>query len=224
MGYKVKEFVETERLIMHRHIFEDGALFRQMQRKHASSSALALASFIKKNKEVTDGIFGWWVDISSPYSAAYHIKVDNHLWRHKEQIQYYLYEKKTAKCIGIFCALIKENKADVLVWLTKEAQRNGYAVEGAKAFEKELFLTLELDAVQYRCYQHNPNKQRVGAFLKFLDYLAPQEKNKAIIWTKTKDQFLNKNGLIEKKIQTAVLPTVSLLQRMKMAFGFGRAD
>ena len=96
MGCNVKDFVETERLIMHRHIFEDGTLFQQMKKKRTASSPLALAAFIKNNKEVTDGIFGWWLDISSPYSAAFHIKEDEHLWRHKKQLQYYLYDKKTS--------------------------------------------------------------------------------------------------------------------------------
>ena len=224
MGYNVKDFVETERLIMHRHMFEDGTLFQQMKKKRTASSPLALAAFIKNNKEVTDGIFGWWLDISSPYSAAFHIKEDEHMWRHKKQLQYYLYDKKTANCIGIFCALIKDNKADVLVWLTKEAQRNGYAVEGAKAFEKELFLTLGLDAVQYRCYQHNPSKQRVGAFLKFLDYDSPKEDECVLIWIKDRTNFLSKNGLIGRKIQSASLATASFFKRIKMALGFGRAD
>ncbi|MBO7245027.1 MAG: GNAT family N-acetyltransferase [Alphaproteobacteria bacterium] len=220
----MKDFVETERLIMHRCIFEEGELFQHMQKKHPQSSATALAVFIKKNKEVTDGIFGWWSDISSPYSAMHHIKEDDHLWRHKKQIQYYLYNKKTEKCIGIFCALIKENKADILVWLTKDAQRNGYAVEGAKAFEKELFLTAGVDAIQYRCYRHNPNKQRVSAFLKFLDYPAPKEDDSVFIWIKEKTQFLQKNGLIEKKICTATLPIVPFLTRLKMTLGLGRFD
>lgn len=218
----MKDFVETERLIMHRHIFEDGALFRCMQKKHPVSSPMALATLIRRNKEVTDGIFGWWLDISSPYSAAYHIKEDNHLWRHKEQLQYYLYDKKNEKCIGIFCALINENKADVLVWLTKEAQRNGFAIEGAKAFEKELFLTLRVESIQYKCYRHNPNKQRVAAFLKFLDYGTAKEEKSAFVWEKQRRDFLQKQGIIEQKIQTSAFSYMPFFKKIRLAFSWGR--
>lgn len=220
----MKDFVETERLILSRFIFEDGSLFHQMQKKHPHSSSEALAYLIKNNKEVINGIFGWWADIASPYSAGYHIRMDEHLWRHKKQFQYYLYDKKTEKCIGVFCSLINENKADVLVWLSKEAQRNGFAVEAAKSFEKELFLTAGVDAIQYRCYRHNQNKQRVAAFLKILNYPSPIEGEKAFIWIKTKENFLSTVQTLEKKLITRQVTPNSFFAKMRLAFGWGRVN
>lgn len=218
----MKEFVETERLILSRFIFEDGSLFQQMQKRHPSSSPVALAGLIKKNKEVMQGIFGWWNDIASSYSAAHHIRTDEHLWRHKKQFQYYLYDKRTEKCIGVFCSLVNENKAEVLVWLSKEAQRNGFAVEAAKAFEKELFLTAQVDAVEYRCYRHNPNKQRVAAFLKILNYPAPVENKNAFVWVKTKENFLSTAQTSEKKLIIRQSTPLSFLTKMRQVFGLGR--
>lgn len=218
----MKNFVETERLVLHRFIFEDGTLFQQMQKKHPHSSALALAALIKKNKQIISGIFGWWSDISSPYSAGFHIKEDEKRWRHEQQFQYYLYDKKSEKCIGIFCALIENNQADVLVWLSDEGQRNGYAAEASKVFEKELFLTQGIDLIQYKCYQHNPNKQRVAAFLKVLNYTVPFEKGNAFVWQKSRREFLLQNGFKETKIQVANQKVISFFKRMKMALGLVR--
>ena len=151
------------------HIFENGTLFAQIKQKQQHSSAQALSDLLKKNQNVLTGIFGWWIDVASPYSAGIRIHEDSRAWRHKEQLQYYVYEKETQKCIGIFCAIIKKNEAYVLAWLAQNSRGKGYAREIAKAFDKELFETVNLDKVKYECFNLNPHKSKVCSECTFFD-------------------------------------------------------
>lgn len=191
----MNECVETDRLILHRHIFDDGMLYSQLNKKQQHSSPQALANLLKKNQNVIMHIFGWWIDVSSAYSAGMHISEDSKAWRHKEQLQYYIYEKETQKCIGIFCALIKNKEAYVLAWLSKDYQNKGYGKETAKALDKELFETLEIDKIKYECFTKNPNQKKVVSFLNAAQYQEEKSDKTSTLWVKTKEAYFSNFGV-----------------------------
>ncbi len=211
------ECVETKRLILHRHIFDDGTVLAQMNKKNCCSSPQALSLFLKHNQELISGIFGWWLDVASPYSAGWHIHDDARAWRHKEQLQYYIYEKETQKCVGIFCALIKNNEAYVLAWLSKEGQKKGYASEVALSFEKELFETLGVDKIKYECFNLNPYKKRVASFLIKMNYQEEITPNSSTLWIKTRDDYFKIMGVKPLLIKSKKIG-VSFFNRFKNIF------
>ncbi len=188
--------LETERLILHRHIFEDGALDCLFSKKKIKSSPRALAKLIKRNNVVFGGIIGWWIDVSSVYSAGHHLVQDEKAWRLKRHLQYYIYEKESQKCIGIFCALIDKNEAYVLFWLSLEGQHKGYSSEITKETDKELFLTLGIKKVKYECFSFNPYFSKVSSFLKANGYTVVKNDTKSTVWEKTNNRYYEENQIM----------------------------
>ena len=180
-------FIETERLFLHRHIFEDGTVLSHIQKKGAvSSSPQALSDLIRRNQNIICKVFGWWKDISSPYSAGFHIKEDSKAWRDKKQLQYYVYDKQSARCIGLFCAIIDKEKKDayVLAWLETKSQNKGYAREVAHAVERELFAAGVVQTISYECFDSNQDACKVGSFLSKEGYQCVRTNSKSVIWQK----------------------------------------
>lgn len=217
----MNECVETDRLILHRHIFENGTVFAQMGKKQSHSSPQALADLLKNNQNILKGIFGWWLDVASAYSAGIHIHEDSRAWRHKEQLQYYVYEKSSQKCIGIFCAIIKKNEAYVLAWISSNSQGKGYAREITKVFDKELFETLNIDKVRYECFNLNPHKSNVRSFLIASSYKEEKTTEQSTIWCKTKGDYYSKIGIKPLLIKSKNMG-LSFFQRLKNIFGYER--
>ena len=213
----MNECVKTDRLILHRHIFENGTLFAQIKQKQQHSSPQALSDLLKKNQNVLKGIFGWWIDVASPYSAGIRIHEDSRAWRHKEQLQYYVYEKETQKCIGIFCAIIKKNEAYVLAWLSQNNQGKGYAREIAKAFDKELFETVNLDKVKYECFNLNPHKSKVRSFLTDVNYKEEKITTVSTLWSKTRGEYFLGLGIKPLLIKSKKIG-ISFFRRMMNIF------
>lgn len=195
-------FIETERLFLHHHIFEDGTVLAHVQKKGAiSSSAQALSDLIKRNQSVISKVFGWWQDISSPYSAGFHIKDDLKAWRDKKQLQYYIYDKESERCIGIFCAIIDKEKKDayVLAWLEEKSQNKGYAREVARAIEHVLFSTGLVQTISYECFDVNRYAHKVGAFLSKEGYQYMRTNFKSVVWQKKNPLSLKKARVIGSK-------------------------
>lgn len=190
-------FIETERLFLHRHIFEDGTILSCLDKKNQMSSPQALSELIKRNKGVLAKVFGWWCDIASPYSAGFHIKRDERAWRAKKQLQYYVYDKKNERCIGIFCAIIDSEKQDayMLTWLEKAAQNKGYAHEVATHVEKELFVNLNVKTITYECFDVNKDAYKMASFLAREGYKQTFTNHKSIVWQKRYEDYAFAHGL-----------------------------
>ena len=213
----MKDFVETERLVLHRHIFEDGALALLSSNKKIKSSPRALAKLIKKNNYVFGGIIGWWIDVSSVYSAGHHLVQDEKSWRLKKHMQYYIYEKESQKCVGIFCALIDKNEAYVLSWLSEDGQHKGYSSEVLKATDKELFLTLGVKKIKYECFLFNPYFKKVATFLENNGYAPTQRNERSVVWEKLREKYYGDNH-ISLDLGIKNKSRICLFQRIKSVF------